>query len=101
MSKQPKLKKKVVQRPATAVLGGMWVGSVLSLGLLYIAGDALLSDLKAFRACSSNSNGLVVNNCGKQSFNPGDAVLLGLFILAAFLALSVCTAALRATKGKT
>lgn len=75
-----------------------WVGAVLSVGLLYAAGNAVISDLASFRSCDANSAGLYVVNCGKPSFNLGDAMLILLFILAAALTATLFTAAWRFTR---
>lgn len=74
-----------------------WLGSLASIALLLAAGAAVLSSFSAFRSCDSNSSGLSINACGKQSLNIGDFVLVGLFILTAALTVSVCTASWRMT----
>lgn len=74
-----------------------WLASFASLGLLYAAGAAAYSIFGSFRSCDINSAGLSIASCGKQSMNIGDLAILGLFIASATLAVSLCTAAWRAT----
>jgi hypothetical protein len=76
----------------------IWIFSLLSAGLLLVAGKAVLGVFGSFRSCESNV-GLVVRSCGKNSINLGDAIIIGLFILTAFLAVSLFTASLRTTRG--
>lgn len=77
---------------------GFWLASFTSLGLLWLAGRAVLSDLGSFRNCNSGTGILSVSSCGKQSLNPGDFILIGLFVLAAFFSFSLLTGAWRATR---
>lgn len=76
----------------------LWVGSILSIFLLYLAGTALTDTMSAFQSCSSNSTGLSISNCGKQGLNVGDIIIFVLFALSATLTVSLVTASLRATK---
>ena len=73
--------------------------SILSVGLLLLAGRAVMAMLGSFRSCESNV-GLTVRSCGKASLNLGDVVIVALFILCAFLAVSVCTASWRLTRSR-
>lgn len=75
-----------------------WVCSLLSTGLLYLAAIAVDADLASFRSCSANSSGLTISNCGKQSLNPGDLILIALLILSACLTVTLFTAAWRMTR---
>lgn len=75
-----------------------WVMSFFSLGLLYVSGVAVSSTFGAFRPCSSNNTGLVVNGCGKQSLNLGDLIILTLFVAASALVASLFTASWRMTR---
>lgn len=84
--------------PSKKSLLGSWTLSVLSIGLLGVTAAMVKGNFASFRSCSANNNGLYLTNCGKQSLNGGDFVLIGLFILAAFLALSLCTHAWRMTR---
>jgi len=79
----------------------LWIVSLLSVSLLYLAGSAVDSDLGSFRSCSSNSSGLTIANCGKQGLNIGDVILLALFVLVTCLVVTLFTAAWRITRGKT
>jgi hypothetical protein len=85
------------KHPALWTVGTSWVFAALSLGLLWASAMAVSSDLGSFRSCSSN-NVLAVSNCGKQSLNFGDIALIGLFVLAAFFTLSICTHTWRITR---
>jgi hypothetical protein len=87
-------------RPLWQVVA-LWVLSLLSVGLLYLAGNAVDADLGSFRSCNSNNSGLTISNCGKQGLNFGDVVLFILFALAACLVVTLFTAAWRTTRGKT
>lgn len=87
------------QAPAFSKLtAATWVGTAFSIGLLYLAASAVYSDMGTFRSCSTNNSDLALSNCGKQAFNVGDFVLLGLFLLSAALAATMCTAAWRTVK---
>jgi hypothetical protein len=88
-----KQSKVAAPRSKRAILG-IWLAAVLSLGLLFLAGQALLSDLGSFRACNT-PGALSISNCGKQGLNVGDFVIFVWLVLSAALALSLCTAALR------
>jgi hypothetical protein len=78
----------------------IWACSLLSLLLLYFAGNAVTDSMAAFQSCNSNSTGLSVHNCGKQGLNVGDIILFGLFALSAALSVSLFTASWRATRGR-
>ena len=97
MNKHVKKAKATYQRSNGWVVG-TWVAGFFSLGLLYLVGSAVEADAASFRSCSANNSGLVVSSCGKQSVNPGDLVLLLLFILTACLVVAIFTAAWRMTK---
>jgi hypothetical protein len=90
---------KPVNRSWKAIVG-LWLASLLSVGLLLGSAIAVKSDLSQFRSCNSNTSGLMVHSCGKQSLNPGDLILLALFVLAALLTVSLFTGALRASRRK-
>lgn len=81
-------------------LGLSWLGSLFSLGLLYVTGGAVLSTIGSFRSCNANSSGLFVRNCGKQSLNVGDFIIFAVFIASAALTVSAITAAWRITARK-
>lgn len=83
--------------PSKKMLSAAWVAAILSLGLLWASTTMVEASFGAFRSCSTN-NVLTVSNCGKQSLNLGDLILVGLFILAAALTLSLFTHAWRVTK---
>jgi hypothetical protein len=86
---------------STRFIAFVRVCSFLSLGLLYLAGSAVASDFASFRACSSNSSGLSIHSCGKQSLNVGDVALVLLFILSATMAVTLFTAAWRHSRRTT
>ncbi|MDB5169201.1 MAG: hypothetical protein JWO41_557 [Candidatus Saccharibacteria bacterium] len=73
---------------------GTWVLGFGSIGLLYLSGRVLSNDIAGFRSCS-DSNGIVVLNCGKSSLNVGDLVLFVLFIACIALTMSLFTAGWR------
>lgn len=75
-----------------------WVATLASLGLLYGAGGAVLATFGSFRSCDANNTGLFIRNCGKESLNVGDVIIIGLFITSAALVASVFTASLRMTR---
>jgi hypothetical protein len=84
--------------PSKKSLVGSWLLSLLSLSLLWLTATMVKSNFASFRSCSANNNGLYLTNCGKQSLNGGDLVLIGLFLLATFLAFSLFTHAWRLTR---
>lgn len=84
-------------RRSPIIITFVWLSGLVSLGLLYAAANAVVSDFGSFRSCSSNTSGLSVSNCGKTSLNPGDMILMVLFVLAAVLAISLMTAAWQMT----
>ena len=89
------------ERHSTGFIVTTWVAAALSVGLLYAATRALLTDFASFRSCSANSSGLTIVNCGKSSLNFGDLVFMLMFVLAAALTVSLFTAAWRFTvRGK-
>lgn len=61
-----------------------WVATLLSFGILYSAVKIFANDLGGYRSCSADNTGLVLVDCGKQSFSSGDYILLG-FVLASFV----------------
>ena len=87
-----------VRPPSRRVLSASWAGVIVSLGLLWLCTSMVEASLGAFRSCSTNNNGVTLSNCGKASLNPGDFILIGLFILAACLTLSLATHAWRMTR---
>ena len=91
-----KSKVAVVSRPPTrTAMAATAVGTLISFGILWLAGMAVSSDLASFRSCSSNNTGLYVRTCGKQGLNTSDIFLLILFILAGCMVVSLLTAAWR------
>ena len=100
MSKRRGTEGKFVKQHSTRFLIFLWVSSILSLLLLYVAGNAVTDSMAAFQSCSSNSTGLEIHNCGKQALNVGDIIIFGLFALAAALTVSLFTASWRATRGR-
>jgi hypothetical protein len=100
MSKRPSASRapKAPRKHSPGAIVSIWIGSLLSLGLLYLAGTAVDADLGSFRSCSANNNGLSVTNCGKSGLSPGDLVLLVLLALCACLVVTLFTAAWRMTR---
>jgi hypothetical protein len=90
--------KRTGQPPSKKLFVTTWIGVLLSIGLLFEAGSAVLSDLTGFRSCNSNTSGLSVAVCGKQSVNFGDIMLMILFVAAAALVVSLATVAWRMTR---
>ncbi len=76
-------------------IAGSWLAGLASTGLLLLIGNFVRSALASFKSCAANNSGLALSNCGKQSLNPGDFVLIGLLILSAALTITLCTAAWR------
>ena len=91
--------KKQVRRAAPGAIIASWVGSLLSVGLLYLCAKMVLSDFASFRSCASNNTGLYISSCGKQSINVGDFIFVLLFVASAVLTLSLFTHAWRITRG--
>ena len=89
---------KFAARPATWKLVTSWVISVLSLMLLWASAKWVFGDFGSFRSCNNSSDGITIASCGKSSVNLGDLMLIVLFVLIAFFALSVCTYAVRLTR---
>lgn len=81
-------------------LAFLWICTLLSVGLLLLAGNAVTDTMASFQSCGSNSSGLEIHNCGKQALNLGDIMIFGLFALAAALTVSLFTASWRATRGR-
>jgi hypothetical protein len=77
-----------------------WVGSVLSLLLVYFAVTAVVNDILSFRSCSTNNTGLSVVNCGRTNIGIGDVVLGLLLILSVMLCVSLFTGAWRASRSR-
>lgn len=77
----------------------LWVSTILSVGLLFLVGNALTDSVAAFQSCDTNNTGLSVSSCGKQGLNVGDVVLFVLFVAAAGLAVSLATLSWRKTRG--
>ena len=89
---------KAAKRRSPLFVTTTWVSSFLSVGLLLFIGNVVKADLGSMRPCSTNSSGLSVSSCGKQSINLGDLILIGLFFLAACLVVALFTAAWRMTR---
>lgn len=83
------------RRQSPFMIAMIWVGSVLSLGLLVFLALAVKTDLAGFRSCNANSSGLSITSCGKQGLNVGDVLLVALFVLSAALVVTLLTAASR------
>ncbi len=73
----------------------IWLGSVVSLGLLVFMALAVKADFASFKSCNVNSSGLAISSCGKQSLNPGDMLLIALLVLSAVMVVTLLTAAWR------
>lgn len=99
-AKNPKrnMKGQFVEGHSRAFIASFWIAGGLSLGLLWFAVRAVLSDLGSFRSCSEGTGVLGITMCGKQSMNVGDFVLTGLLALSASLSFSLLTGAWRATR---
>ena len=80
------------------VIALAWVASVVSLLLVYGAASAMVNALLGFRSCDSNSAGLRIITCGKQSVTMGDVLIGLLLLLTIALSVSLFTGAWRATK---
>jgi hypothetical protein len=93
MSKKTKLSSKALLRYMIA----RGVATILSFGLIIAGAKVLRADYEGFRSCSTNT-GLVVSDCGKQSFSPGDAMLCFLFQLCAILIVCFATMVYRLVK---
>ncbi len=100
MTKNPKrnMKGQFVEGHSRAFIVSFWVAAVLSLGLVWFAIKAVLSDLGSFRSCSEGTGVIGITTCGKQSMNIGDFVLMGLLALSAGFSFSLLTGAWRATR---
>lgn len=81
-------------------LAFLWVCSILSIGLLYLAGNALTDSIAAFQSCDTNNTGLSISSCGKQGLNVGDVILFALFAASAALTVSLFTMSWRKTRGR-
>lgn len=81
-------------------LAFIWVCSILSVGLLYLAGNALTDSIAAFQSCDTNNTGLSISSCGKQGLNVGDVILFALFAASAALTVSLFTMSWRKTRGR-
>jgi hypothetical protein len=86
------------KRRSPVFIIGTWVVGLASLGLVWLASRAVMSDFGGFRSCNGNTNILTVSSCGKHSLNLGDFVMLGLFILSVCFSVSLLTGAWRMTK---
>ena len=100
MSKRDQNPAKVPKQRSASFIIAIWVGSVLSLLLLWAAASAFVADMWSLRSCNGNSGSLLVTNCGKQSLNPGDLMLFILLALSACLTVSLFTAAWRISRRK-
>ena len=92
------MKGQFVEGHSRAFIVSFWAAGVLSLGLIWFAVKAVLSDLGGFRSCSESTGVLGITTCGKQSMNIGDFVLIGLLALSACFSFSLLTGAWRATR---
>lgn len=81
-------------------LAFLWACTVLSVGLLYLAGNALTDSIAAFQSCDTNNTGLSISSCGKQGLNVGDVILFALFMASAALTVSLFTMSWRKTRGR-
>jgi hypothetical protein len=75
-----------------------WLCGFLSVGLLYLAARAVVSNFASLRSCDVNSSGLAVSSCGKAALNVTDIMMIGLFMLIAVLVVTLFTAAIRMTR---
>ena len=98
MSKKRDNEGKFARQYSTKFIIISWICTILSLLLLYAAGNAVTDSVAAFQSCNSNSTGLSIHNCGKQALNIGDIIIFGLFTLSAALTVSLFTASWRATR---
>ena len=89
------MSKKAPKRRSPQFIVFSWLSALMSAGLLYLMGRMAVSNFSQFRSCDSNNTGLVIQACGKQSFNFGDLLILFLFVLSACLAVSLFTASWR------
>jgi hypothetical protein len=87
-----------VKERSTSFVIITWIASILAVGLLLLIGNAVKADIAGFRSCSVNNSGLTVTSCGRQGINAGDAILFGLFVMAASLVVTLFTAAWRMTR---
>jgi small-conductance mechanosensitive channel len=84
---------------ASKTVFSSWLFALASAFLLYLVGKITVSNFSQFRSCDANVTGLTIQNCGKQSFNFGDLLVLVLFALTAALVVSLFTHAWRLSKG--
>jgi hypothetical protein len=75
-----------------------WIAGLLSVGLLLLSGNILVSDVGSFRSCNNDST-LHLSNCGKQSVDSSDVLIFILFVIAAVLVVVLFSEAWRMTKG--
>ncbi len=95
MSKSRDLSGRYATRHSPKFIVAAWVASFLSVGLLYAISRVFWSDLASFQSCNTNSSGLSIVSCGKQSPNFGDILIFLVFVMAAALTVSLFTAAWR------
>ena len=84
--------------PSKAKITSVWILSLLSIALLWATAKMVVVNFGSFRSCNSNTSVIYINNCGKQSLNSGDFIILGLFILSVGLTASLFTHAWRQTR---
>ena len=92
------MKGQFVEGHSRPFIASFWIAGTSSLGLVWLATRAVLSDLGSFRSCSEGTGVLGITSCGKQSLNVGDFVLMGLLALSAGFSFSLLTGAYRATR---
>lgn len=90
-------KGKFVRSHSKAFIVTAWTLSVISLGPLWLASRAAMSDIGSFRSCNTGTGILAISSCGKKSLDLGDLIILGLLVLSACLSFSLLTGAWRAT----
>ncbi|HEY4964380.1 MAG TPA: hypothetical protein VIH90_06850 [Candidatus Saccharimonadales bacterium] len=89
------------KRPSFKVLSLTWLVALLSTLMVAISSYAVWQDVISFRSCNVNSSDLGVSTCGKASINPGDGLLIFLFICSVLLVLALFTHAFRLTRRPT
>lgn len=99
MSRRPKRDDfgQFTKGPSKKMLLGSWLGALLSVALMYGAALAVFANFGSFRSCSAN-DGRVLTDCGKHGINFGDLMIILIFVLTSFMAVSLATHAFRVTK---
>lgn len=75
-----------------------WLVAVFSIALAYFFGRASVAAFGSLRSCASTTIAQA-SNCGKQSLNAGDLMLVALLVLSLLFMLSAVTHAWRLTRG--